>query len=259
MKSAEMRWSAAHRGQFQEHYETMRGYVRREVTRENLQLELGEFLKFPRRVLDVGGGDGSDARWLAGQNHNVVLVEPDRSALDEASKHLYPPLDNVLQGTSETALSHYGPGSFDLVLSHGVILYLDTPAAEIKRLSGLLQPGGYLSLLTAGKFGKINRFQAEGSTDALNTLLLTGKYTNNLGIFATAHLPREIDALLEREELETINWFGVRLTTDEDDRQFDEVPALHRNRILASEIHASRDPLKRPNGQMLHFIARKNT
>jgi SAM-dependent methyltransferase len=259
MKNIEQRWSAEHGRQFDDHYKTMRGDVRREVTRANLNNELGSFLKFPRRVADMQGGRGSDARWLAERHHEVVLADTDEAALAEASQRTYPLLEDILHGDAQTVLDRYGPGSFDLVLSHGALLYLDSPEHELSRLGALLSEGGYLSLLTAGKFGKINRFERNGQSAALTKLLATGKYTNNLGLEAHAYLPQEIEGMLSAAGLNTIAWFGVRIHSDRDTRQFEEVPAFHRNRILGWELNSSRDPSQRPAGQMLHFIARKNT
>jgi S-adenosylmethionine-dependent methyltransferase len=59
--------------QFDAYYETVRGHVREKVTRINLLEHLeGDSL----RVLDVGGGLGRDAVWLAQMGHDVTLVEP---------------------------------------------------------------------------------------------------------------------------------------------------------------------------------------
>lgn len=250
-------WSAENSGQFKQHYETVRGYVRREVARENLQYQLQEFLSTPRNIIDVGGGEGGDAIWLADSGHSVVLIDPETTSLQWARKTGQARLYDIRQGTSATALSAYGQESFDLVLSHGVLLYLDNPKEEINRLSQLLKPGGYLSLLTAGKFGKINRFQTRGDKASVDKLLPTGKYTNNQGLTATAYLPQEVEILLKNQGFEISNWFGVRISSDEDNRQLEEVPAFHRNRILSHEIYLSRNPLHRPNGQMLHYVAKK--
>jgi len=259
MKSAEQRWSAEHSRQFNQHYNTMRGYVRREVTRKNLSAELNDFLKFPRHVIDVQGAQGDDARWLAAQHHDAVLVDLDETALAEAHQQAYPVLEDILHGDTETALARYGMGTFDLALSHGTLLYSPSPEEEIRQLGSLLGSGGYLSLLTAGIFGKIQRFERSGQSAALTKLLATGKYTNNLDLEAKAYLPQDVAAMLESNGFEVAAWFGVRIHSDTDERPLDEVPTFHRNRILDHEIRSSRDPLLRPSGQMLHFIARKNT
>jgi SAM-dependent methyltransferase len=258
-RSPEQRWSAEHSRQFSEHYNTMRGLVRREVTRTNLARELAQFLKHPRHIVDIGGGQGSDARWLAEQHHDVVLADTDDDSLVEAHQHTYPLLEDIVHGGTDVVLERYGPQAFDMVLSHGTLLYSAEPEKDITHLHQILNKGGYLSLLTAGKFGKIRRFEDAKQPEALTRLLATDRYTNNLGLEATAYLPQQVIDMLNGTGFNVEAWFGVRIFSDGDGRPIDEVPALHRNRIMRHELLASRDPSLRPAGQLLHFIARKNT
>jgi len=258
MSHPEQHWSAEHGRRFHEHYKTMRGYVRREVTRRDIESTLGDYLSGPRRIIDLGGGEGDDARWLAAKGHEVVLADPDSDAIAHAMSS-GAELEVIVLGTADNVIEEFGPGSFDMALSHGTLLYSDNPAHELNQTGLLLKPGGYLSLLTAGKFGKMRRFERSGQSAALAKLLATGRYVNNLGLEATAYLPQEVDDLLTANGFKTEAWFGVRIFSDEDDRPVDEVPVLHKNRILRHEILASADPTIRPAGQLLHFLARKNT
>jgi len=237
----------------------MRGYIRREVTRTNLARELVHFLKYPRHIVDIGGGRGSDTRWLAERHHEVVLADTDDDSLAEVQQHTYPMLEDIISGDGATVLERYGPEAFDMVLSHGTLLYSTEPKKDLAQTYQILNKGGYISLLTAGKFGKMRRFQRGGQSAALAKLLATGKYVNKLGLEAVAYLPQEVDQLLTANGFKTEAWFGVRIFSDEDNRPVDEVPSLHKNRILRHELDASRDSSLRPAGQLLHFIARKNT
>jgi 2-polyprenyl-3-methyl-5-hydroxy-6-metoxy-1,4-benzoquinol methylase len=259
MKSAEQRWAAEHTTLLDDHYNSVRGYIRREVTRQNLGEQLREFLQFPRHVVDVGGGSGSDARWLARQHHEVVLVEPDEEALEKAYAHRHPALEAIIPGTTEDVLARYGSGSFDLVLSHLVIPYAKSPDEELNELTKLISKGGYLSLLLPSTFGRLKRFEEQGKVTSLQKLIATGKYVNNLGLELYAYLPQDVLDMIQEAGLETINWFGVRVVNDDDDRELSKVPVFHLNRALSAEMKASRDPIQKTQRQMLHFIARKNT
>lgn len=257
MKKAGPRWSAEHSRLYAEQAETMRDYLRHEVTRANLNRTLSEFLSRPRRIVDIGGARGTDALWLARQGHDVVLADLDEDSLAQVPEKSL--LSGTLLGTSESVLSEYGPETFDLVISHGVLMYLDWPSEELERLNKLLVPGGYLSLLNAGKIGKINRMKALGKQAELDKLRQTNKYVNEIGAVATPYLPQEIEAMLGRAGFEPVDWSGVNIRHDIDRRPLDEVPVFHRNRIINAELEDSRDPTLRPSGQMLHYIARKNT
>lgn len=259
MKSPEKRWADEHTRQFEEHYSRMRGYVRRELTRENIDSELHEFLSFPRNAADIGGGVGYDARWLAHTypNSAVTLIDPTPAAIEAAKDVNYPVLENIILGDSGTALDRFGPESFDLVLSHGVLLYQDNPNEELTRIASLIKPRGYLSLLTAGLYGKRERFERQGRSAAARLLESTGVYRNDLDIRAHAYLPQDLEAMLELAGLETQQWFGVRTNPSDDNSPLADIPAFHRNRRLDEELRASRDPARKANGQLLHFIARK--
>ncbi len=254
-------WSAGHSRRFSKHDNTVRGHVRYEVTQHNLQTTLTDFLRRRRRAIDVGGGEGRDAIWLANLSpgHDIVLVEPDKKYIAIAKATGKADLAEIIQGDVQIALKRYGPNHFGLLLSHGVLLYLPKPQQELRLLATLLRSGGYISLLTAGRLGKINRFKGRGDQAALDKLLSTKKYTNNLGAEATAYLPNEIETMLQRAGLDVIDWFGVKVNRDDDERRVAEVPRIHLNRLVRAEIEASRDPVTKPEGQMLHFIARKIT
>lgn len=257
MKRAESSWTAEQSSQFSHHPTTVRGYVRYEVTRQNLQDVLADFLSTPRRVIDLGGGEGNDAIWLANldPNHRVNLVEPDAGYIKIAKANGDSVLKDLVQGDAQTALDKYGAESFDLLLSHGVLQYLDNSRKELAKMAQLIKPGGYLSLLTAGRFGKINRYKDD--QDRFSRLLLDGVFTNNLGAKARAYFPQELDAMLQAAGFVTIEWYGTRINTDDDKRDINEVSAFELNRLFSAELKDSRDPLKRPQGQMLHFIGRK--
>lgn len=236
----------------------MRGHVRYEVTRHNLAATLGEFLNSPRRIIDIGGGRGSDARWLAAMpaGHKVILVEPDETFVADAMQVNNGEID-VVRGTADTAAAIYAKQSFDLVLSHGVLMYLPDPQAELAKLAALTRPGGYISLLNANLLGKLNRYQSRGNQQMVDRLRLSGYYQNNLGQKARAFLPQEFEHMLSQAGLEAVDWFGVRIKSDDDTRQTDEVPTFHRNRAVDEEIRLSRDKTTRPQGQLLHYIAKK--
>src|SRR5260221_10411080 len=52
----------------------------------------------PARVLDVGGGTGVYARWLAGRGYEVHLVDPVPRHVEEARAHPGPPLAGARVG-----------------------------------------------------------------------------------------------------------------------------------------------------------------
>ncbi len=258
MKSAEARWSPEHSELFSETGGEVRGYIRYEVSRQNLADTLRDYLSSPKRIIDIGGGEGGDAAWLSylPQVHEVTLIEPDSASLGRAVARKSR-IRTFSNGDSRRALEINGSESFDLALSHGVLQYVSNPRVELNTIAQLLRPGGYVSLLTAGKFGKLRRYSENQAV--VNRLLLDGGFTNNLGLKATAYLPQEVDTMLMGAGFETVGWFGTRIISDDDHRRVEDVSALELNRLVSTELELSKDPVRRVEGQMLHFIARKNT
>jgi len=258
MVLSEAGWTEGGSKRFIGHEGGMRGHIRYEITHENLLSLLGEFLDSPKRVLDMGGGAGLDARWLAGMKvpHDVKLMDPDPAMLAEATKHNDGRVE-VIQGDTEAALALFGEAAFDLVLSHGVVMYLPEPGAELARLARLTRPGGFISLLNAGRQGKLDRYTQTADQAQLESIAATGHYDNNVGQRARAFSSEEFETMLQKARLETIDWFGVRVEHDDDDRPVDSVSAFHRNRVISEELRLSRDAQAREHGQMLHFVVRK--
>lgn len=127
-------------------YASQKGRVRLKMLRRLMRAELP--LDRPLRVLDVGGGLGQIACWLAAQGHQVTLAEPAQEMLDYAQRRLtrYPirvlPLAlQDLQGVLEEE------APFDLVVCHAVLEWLQDPDQAVERLKSWVAPGGYLSLM----------------------------------------------------------------------------------------------------------------
>jgi len=100
-------------GKFSEHYDEVRGYVREQVTRHNLDATLQISNPKPKlRIADVGGGDGRDSDWAAGFGHGVVLIEPSAAEIDRVyarhpisgnpAKNNPPPFD-IVQADAKAA------------------------------------------------------------------------------------------------------------------------------------------------------------
>lgn len=103
-------------------------------------------------VLDVGGGLGQQAAWLAERGHPVTMAEPSLDMLGyaqqwhreakglphEAIRYVHAPLQ---------ALINEAPGPWPLITCHAVLEWLGDPRAAMAILASLLAPGGQLSLM----------------------------------------------------------------------------------------------------------------
>lgn len=97
----------------------------------------------PVRVLDVGGGNGVVGRWLAAQGHEVTVVEPDPMLAGLAAEAGL----RVVAGDVHAL----PPGTFDLVICHFVLEYVERSPDAVAALAAAVAPGGALSVITLNR------------------------------------------------------------------------------------------------------------
>ncbi|GAB2840158.1 class I SAM-dependent methyltransferase [Lentzea nigeriaca] len=112
-------------------------------------LDAGTFARVERlgvtdgwRCLEVGGGGGSVANWLAdvvAPSGHVTVTDLDISRLEER--------DNVTVLLEHDVVSNILPGNaYDLVHARLVLFYLPARDAVLRKLRDSLRPGGWLVL-----------------------------------------------------------------------------------------------------------------
>ena len=211
----------------------------------------------PAVVLDVGGGAGPYALWLADQGYEVHLVDASRRLVEEAGRRSAGsarPIASMSVGDAR-ALQR-SDGSTDVVLLLGPLYHLPHPADRARALTEaarVLRPGGIL--LAAG----ISRFAS--ALDGLARDLLTdrafaaiverdlasGRHLNpspRPDWFTTAyfHHPDELASEVKSAGLELAGIYGVEgpvwLLADFDRRWSDAAgreSLLQLARVLESE------------------------
>jgi len=110
-------------------------------------------------VLDTGGGSGNFAVPAARLGHQVTVVDPSPNALFALERRAAEAgvADRVrgVQGDAHGLFDVVERGSYDVVLCHGVLEYLENPAEGVRNVAAALRPGGVLSLLAAGLGGAV--------------------------------------------------------------------------------------------------------
>lgn len=202
------------------------------------------------RVLDVGMGQGTQALRLARAGHKVTGVEQDPKMLVAAREALAGEPEGIrgrvrlVESDGRDTGVHFLPGSFDVVLCHGVLMHTEDPDALLAGLARMLAPGGLLSLLVRN-----------GDALAMRPGL-AGDWATALASFHTTADVRtdRLDALpsaLAGIGAPLHAWYGVRIFTDlaTDDAPLPEdVDAL-----LAAEEQAGRTDPYRGVAALLHL------
>ncbi|WP_448317657.1 class I SAM-dependent methyltransferase [Streptomyces sp. CO7] len=110
-------------------------------------------------VLDTGGGSGNFAVPVAALGHRVTVVDPSPDALFALERRAAEAgvADRVrgVQGDVHGLFDVADRSSYDAVLCHGVLEYVDDPAEGLRNVAAALRPGGLLSLLAAGLGGAV--------------------------------------------------------------------------------------------------------
>ncbi|MFD6291160.1 class I SAM-dependent methyltransferase [Streptomyces sp. NPDC060205] len=202
------------------------------------------------RVLDVGMGQGTQALRLARAGHQVTGVEQDSTMIAVARESLAAEPEGIrgrvriVEGDGRDTGVHFLPGSFDVVLCHGVLMYVEEPDALLAGLARMLAPGGLLSLLVRNADALAMRPGLAGDWARTLTAFDTSTYTNRLGLDVRADGLDTLTGTLAGIGAPLHAWYGVRVFTDtaaDDAAVPDDVDAL-----LAAEERAGRtDPYRR--------------
>ena len=137
-------------------YNSSGGTLRRVVRHELVDRGLAEHLPWPpASIVDVGGGAGQQAIPLLRKGYEVTILDPSREMLAKRAGRLAsegrrrsPDGRGSSRATGERAREVLGGETFDAVLCHGVLMYLEDSRPMILALSTLARPGGIVSVLT---------------------------------------------------------------------------------------------------------------
>nr|WP_203615347.1 methyltransferase domain-containing protein [Streptomyces sp. SID13726] len=209
------------------------------------------------RVLDVGMGQGTQALRLARAGHQVTGVEQDPRMISAAREALAAEPEGIrervrlVQGDGRDTGVHFLPGSFDVVLCHGVLMYVQEPDPLLAGLARMLAPGGLLSLLVRNGDALAMRPGLGGDWDMALPAFDATTYRNRLGLDVRADRLDTLTATLAGIGAPLQAWYGVRVFTD---TAVDgaEIPADVET-LLACEERAGRTDPYRGVAALLHL------
>ncbi|TQF69802.1 methyltransferase domain-containing protein [Pseudoalteromonas luteoviolacea] len=197
-------------------YGTTKGKIREAVLQRDLEQALVTLdSDQPLRILDVGGGQGQIALFLAQKGHHVTLVDISEPMLELAKERakkqgllndmtfVHAPLQEIPKQSLK---------QFDLVLCHAVLEWVVEQQAALQILQSLLAPHGILSLMYFNKSAQRLANMVYGNFDYVANGL---KVKQKVGLSPNQPLESEqVDKWLDQLNLVTLSKTGVRCFHD---------------------------------------------
>jgi SAM-dependent methyltransferase len=238
---------------------TLRQVVRRELVTRQLAARLPD--QPARRVLDIGCGQGTQVVRLARRGHQVTGLDSSGALLGDLERSLAGQ-DTAVRGRVRLVrgdalqLTSLLPGeTFDVVLCHGVLMYVADPAELLAPIAAVTAPGGLVSLLVRNGDALALRPAQLGDWAAADAAFDGDGYRNRLGVQARADRLADLTAALAAHQLRVADWYGVRVLTD---LAADDAPVpgeAELARILSCEERAGRRDPYRGVAPLLHVLA----
>ncbi|WP_409485544.1 class I SAM-dependent methyltransferase [Arsenicicoccus dermatophilus] len=252
---------------------SLRQVVRQELVRRQLEVHLPVA---PAAVLDVGAGQGTQTLHLARAGYQVVAVEPEEQMRMACAAALAAEDEQVRSRVTLVAgsigeldrLPELADRTFEVVLCHGLLRYLDDPNQPMRALGRRVAVDGIVSVVTANAAALAWRHALRGDHDRATALLdetaragwegRDPRYVNELGVACRADSVERLGAYLGGIRCSLEYWYGIRTLVD--GRPSDEpVPAdpAELEQVIALEERLGRTEPYRRLGSLLHLVGRR--
>ncbi|WP_411977167.1 class I SAM-dependent methyltransferase [Streptomyces solicathayae] len=211
------------------------------------------------RILDVGMGQGAQALRLARAGHTVTGLESDPELLKSARESLATEPAGIrervrlIEGDGRDTGVHFLPGSFDVVLCHGVLMYVPEPDGLLAGLARMLAPGGLLSLVVRNADALAMRPGLAGDWPGALAGFDSDTYPDRHGTKVRADRLGSVTATLAGIAAPLHAWYGVRVFTDGVPHEAGLPAADELERLLAAEDRAGRTDPYRGIAALLHL------
>lgn len=206
--------------QYAAYLETPEGRLRLDLAFANLQ----DFLPQATRslhALDLGCGTGALAVRLARLGFHVTMLDASPPMLDFAERAAreagVAERIAVKHGDAVQLATLFDAGSFDLILCHNLLEYVDDPGAVLLGAAHALRdPSGILSVLVRTQAGEVLKAAIQAGDLAATERNLTAEwgqeslYGGKVRLFAAENLP----AMLVAASFAVIAERGVRVVSD---------------------------------------------
>ena len=182
----------------------LRGWER--LLKRMIWAQLGELKG--KTILDFGSGEGITANHFAKDNH-VVAIEP----WDEMLNNRWKDYEYRQIRGDASILAEFEENTFDVILCHNVLEYIDDKESVVNELYRVLKPGGMLSIVKHNRAGRIMQAAVMLDDTEKANELLDGK---NIATSKFGAIKDYEDKMISEWNtgLECVDSFGIRTFWD---------------------------------------------
>lgn len=171
-------------------------------------------VKKPLRILDAGGGNGSDSLTLAQQGHQIDLVDLSQSMLadlqQEARERNLADLITTHAMNIRKIPDYFADETFDVVLCHNVLQYIEDWESLLEVLLAPLKPGGVLSLITLNRYALPYQLAfLDNDLVHANRLAEIQHKSSTFATDITEYTAEELQSALEKQGAKPLMHYGL--------------------------------------------------
>ncbi len=210
--------------------------------------QLTPHLKPGLRVLDFGSGFGKTAEYIS-QYCEVVAYEPNEEMIQ---KGIQKPHYQQWQGNFDTFKKQLSAETFDLIIIHNVLEYVENPEEILQLLKSHLKQDGEFSIVKHNLLGHVYSYAVlEDDPEKALATYNNGKQTSQtfgqMNVYSNAELVKEIGAPY-KEVYGLRSVFGLSSSTEvKQTKKWQE-------NMLALEKQLSKDPVAKETAFFQHLI-----
>lgn len=169
-------------------------------------------------ILDTGCGFGLTSIWFSEQGHRVTGIDitPDMiQAAEQKAKEKQQTI-TFIQGQIENVDEILTGKTYDLILCHNVLGYLEHPAEALEKFYSILNPEGYISIITHNPAAKVLK-KAIVEMDLIHAIEMINKekeFNPLIGAYVHQYSFSTFQKWFNQMGLELLQHYGIRCVFD---------------------------------------------
>ena len=186
-----------------------------------------------KKILDFGSGEGITANHFAEKN-DVTAIEPSKEMLSNAWKdYEYTQIVGDVN-----ALSSFKNETFDMIICHNVLEYIDDKAAVIKALARVLKKDGIISIVKHNRAGRVMQMAVLLDDFEKANEILDGK-DSTASKFGTIRYYEDNDITKWEPQITVSDIWGIRTFWDLQQNQQKHGDEAWQEKMLQLELRVS--------------------